>query len=894
MRLCAQCGSEVPEGGRYCPFCAAPLDDLTSAPTESGAGSGTVVDDSDASGEPAPFIPGTVFAGRYRLVGLLGRGGMGEVYRADDLRLGQPVALKFLPRDMEGDARWLERFLNEVRTALKVTHPNVCRVYDIGEVDGRHYLSMEYVDGENLSSLLRRIGRLPGGKAVQIARQICAGLAAAHEHGILHRDLKPANIMIDGRGKAKITDFGLAGFAHAISGDEVRAGTPLYMAPEQGSGREVSVRSDVYSLGLVLYEVFTGHRAFEGTTAAELMAQREGSTPTNPSHHVHDLDPGVERTILRCLEPDPLARPESALAVAASLPGGDPLAAALAAGETPSPEMVAAAGESGGLRPAIGVPLLVFVVAGLICVAAIRDRSAVEGLVPLPKPPEALVVEAREILELAGHGDTRSDSAYGFAYDDDYLEYLQAQEPSSTRWNSLSTVRPAPIRFWYRESPEQLVASDLFTEDEFQFVSPSDPPWTVEGMAGVWLDPEGRLLRLKVVPPPFSAEESARGAVDWSPLFDAAGFDAASFAPTFPRRNPLITCDQRLAWESTNSEAGPIRIEACSFAGKPAYFEVVPKWRLEGSSPTQSAASFWDAIFYTTLLIGVVGGGTVVARRNLRLGRGDKRGALRVASFVFLLLAVAWVLQAHHVAAFSEIGLFFDFVGFGLVIAGCVWVVYIALEPYARRLWPQGLISWSRLLSGRFRDPLVGRDILIGAAAGVFTPCWWGFYDLLIGWLALPAEQPRTASLLSLSGLAETIGNYCQDLSQALYISVGWLFLVLLLRVLLRRQWIAVSVAVLFTVGTSMPSFANPVMGAVFLAIAFGVFLFLLLRVGLLSAMVFFVYMYLSSWVVLTLNTSSWHIGRSWFTLLLFAGIAGYGFWTSLAGRSLVRSAVLE
>ena len=819
---------------------------------------------------------------------------MGEVYRADDLRLGQPVALKFLPRDVEGDPGRRERFLNEVRTALKVTHPNVCRVYDIGEVDGRHYLSMEYVDGENLSSLLRRIGRLPGDKAVQIARQICAGLAAAHEHGILHRDLKPANIMIDGRGRAKITDFGLAGFADTISGDEVRAGTPLYMAPEQSAGREVSVRSDIYSLGLVLYEVFTGHRAFEGTSAAELMAQREGSTPTNPSHHVHDLDPAVERVILRCLENDPHQRPESALAVAASLPGGDPLAAALAAGETPSPEMVAAAGESGGLSPAIGVPLLVFVIAGLICIAAIRDHSAVEGLVPLPKPPEALVVEAREIVELAGHGDAPVDSAHGFMYDDDYLDYLQAQEPSPTRWDSLSTVRPAPIHFWYRESPEQLIASDLLTMDDWQFVSPSDPPWTVGGMAGVWLDPEGRLLRLEVVPPPFSTVDVTSVAVDWSPLFDMAGFDMVSFTPTTPRRNPLITCDRRQAWESTDLEAGPIRIEACSFAGKPAYFEVIPKWRLEGSGSAESASSFWNAVFFTTLLIGVVGGGSVVARRNLLLGRGDKRGALRVASFVFFVSALAWVLQAHHVPTLAEIGLLFDFLGFGLMLAGCVWVVYIALEPYARRLWPQGLISWSRLLSGRLRDPLVGRDILIGAAAGVFTPCWWGFYGLVVAWLDLPAERPSMASLLSLSGLAETIGNYFQDLALALYMPVGWLFLVLLLRVLLRRQWIAISVAVLFTAGTSMPSWENPLMGTAFLAIAFGVFLFVLLRIGLLAGFFWTVYMYLSGYVVLTLDSSAWYAGRSWFTLLLFAGIAGYGFWISLAGRPLVRSHVLE
>ena len=145
------------------------------------------------------FTPGAMLGDRYRIVGLLGRGGMGEVYRADDLRLGQPVALKFLPEDVERDPARLERLLAEVRTARQISHPNVCRVYDIGEADGRRFLSMEYIDGEDLDSLLRRIGRLPEDKGLQIARQLCAGLAAIHDRDVLHRDLKPANVMTTSR-----------------------------------------------------------------------------------------------------------------------------------------------------------------------------------------------------------------------------------------------------------------------------------------------------------------------------------------------------------------------------------------------------------------------------------------------------------------------------------------------------------------------------------------------------------------------------------------------------------------------------------------------------------------------------------------------------------------------
>src|SRR5207248_3230914 len=169
---------------------------------------------------------------------------------------------------------------------------------------------MEYVDGQDLAGLLKQVGRLPEEKGIEIARQLCLGLAAAHDQGVLHRDLKPANVLVDGRGQIRVTDFGLAGLVENANEADLRAGTPAYMAPEQLAGKEVSVRSDLFALGLLLYELFTGKKAFPAKTPAELRRRYEEETPSKPSSHVSGLHAAVERVILRCLEKEPKDRPQ--------------------------------------------------------------------------------------------------------------------------------------------------------------------------------------------------------------------------------------------------------------------------------------------------------------------------------------------------------------------------------------------------------------------------------------------------------------------------------------------------------------------------------------------------------------------------------------------------------
>ncbi len=263
-----------------------------------------------------------------------------------------------------------------------MSHPNVCRVYDIGEAEGMPFISMEYVDGEDLGSLLQRIGRLPADKALQIAPKLCSGIAAAHDKGIIHRDLKPQIIMLNRRGEVVIMDFGLAAIAEELRGPDARSGTPAYMSPEQLRGEAVTARSDIYALGLIIYELFTGKRAFEAQTLAEIIRAQELYEPASITSLASDADPQVEKAVLRCLRPDPAERPGNALSVAAALPGGDPLAAALAAGETPSPELVAASGKKEAVATKYAILCFLLCLAGVIALPFVTTKRRFFLLLP--------------------------------------------------------------------------------------------------------------------------------------------------------------------------------------------------------------------------------------------------------------------------------------------------------------------------------------------------------------------------------------------------------------------------------------------------------------------------------------------------------------------------------
>jgi len=300
---CPKCHSENPETKQFCADCG------TQLPSPGG------IEVTETIEVPRDELTrGTTFAGRYEIIEELGKGGMGRIYRVEDTKLKQEIALKLIRPEIAFDKKTIERFRNELRTARNIRHKNICGMYDLGEERGTYYITMEYVRGEDLKSLIRKMGLLSAGQAITIAKQVCDGLAEAHRLGVVHRDLKPQNVMIDTDGNARIMDFGIARSLEAkgITGAGMMIGTPEYMSPEQVEGKEVDQRSDIYSLGIILYEMMTGRVPFEGETPFTIGMKHKGEMPKDPRGLNDQVPQDLSRVILRCLEKEKGKRYQSA------------------------------------------------------------------------------------------------------------------------------------------------------------------------------------------------------------------------------------------------------------------------------------------------------------------------------------------------------------------------------------------------------------------------------------------------------------------------------------------------------------------------------------------------------------------------------------------------------
>jgi Protein kinase domain len=803
--------------------------------------------------EDIHLTPGAIVAGRFRITALIGHGGMGDVYHARDLKLGQSVALKFLPSSSGSDPDMIRLFYDEVRVGRQVAHPNVCRIYDLLEVEGRTAIVMEFVEGEDLASLLRRAGQLPYATSLQIARDICAGVEAAHEKRVIHGDLKPANIMIDGRGRARITDFGLSRIAEEhIDGTRI-AGTIAYMSPEQFTQGSVSEKADLYSLGMVLYEVFTGTRARQVSGAND---PAFAVAPAPPSTVQPAIDRNLERMILRCLAADRDERPSSAHSVWSAFPPGDILDAVMAAGETPPAEFVAESRKVHELRPARAKLLAGAAVAMLIIVVASSQRLTLYGRSLMPLSGPALALRAQAVAEQSSYAGAFVDRASWFTTDLDFR---------------FGSAKELPlIVFHFRAGP-----MPLLSVRQDHHVGENDPALS-PGSVHVVLASDGRLLLLRALLP--DSEKLLLGTtVPWTTVLRQAGLEnevaespAAGWIPPFP-------FDEKRQWTHDGTS-----IRASRYRGRLTYFEVF-RAPAKNSGWTMRESRVPDVVYFVLILASLIFG-TVLARRNIRRRSVDAGAAWRISLWVLVSRALFGLIAGHHpMTAETELAFVTEVAGMALLLAGQVWLGYAAFEPYVRRRWPEALIGWARLVHGRVRDSVVGRDLLLGAIAGL------GFrvLDQIRNVWPLFGKGRTLPSHLAVDALVsirETVGDVFLFQARAIFFAFFGLFVLVLLRIAFKQKGLAATGWLVLAMAAWM-RWDDPLVELIVVGLQMAIMLLVLERVGLL-AMTAAIYVHLLTvYTPLTADPSAFYIGQSVGALAVVLAIIGYGLYAATFAR---------
>ncbi|HZI89114.1 MAG TPA: hypothetical protein VFD83_01535, partial [Candidatus Polarisedimenticolia bacterium] len=621
----------------------------------------------------------------------------------------------------------------------------------------------------------------------------------------------------------------------------------------------ITTRTDVFALGLLTYEMFTGKQPVPGT---------------RPS----GIDPTIDALALRCLDPDPEKRPASAMEFLGALPGGDALDAALKAGETPSPEMVAAAGEDRALSAGrswglFGFGLLVAAAALLAGVYAIGLDS-----VPMKKSPEVLSERAREISRSLGGTVEPSSSEWWMGLAGAYASWSRTHPHAL----ALAGTRPSVLRFDYRESPQPIYPW------RNPFPTRSDPPMIHAGDSYVGLDLEGNVVDFTRVvrqlgPPDTSQASPPR----WESLLAFTGIPAGELRAVPPQWTPDVPSDARAAWDVTGGRA-PVRIEAATWKGQPVWLRTIEPWeRAERDTRDSTVNPIGNAMFVGVVIAVLLAMG-VLARHNLRVGRGDMRGAVRVAIAVLLGFGLSnafifrWTLEPDQIWKFMVRVPYFPALFIGLT--------YLGVEPFLRRRWPHRLIAWTRLLEGRWLDPLVGREALLGVLAGATSA--------LAFWLpAFLEHHPDSDTLLTLLPFrrdADFWGSVVNCFPNGLMKGLGGFGLLLMVRFFVRRDWVAwIGLGLIILVTSILSWNMTPVL---WIGLIVGTAcLVLAARAGVVAAVTTFIVSDLiMACTPLTLDLSRWYAWRTGVIAFLLVAIAVWAFRAAMGRRKILSAAMLE
>jgi serine/threonine-protein kinase len=500
-----------------------------------------------------------------------------------------------------------------------------------------------------------------------------------------------------------------------------------------------------------------------------------------------------------------------------------------------------------------------------------------------------LEAKARDILKSIGYPEEPIDSVFGFQTNSEYLDDVERNNQSAHRYDNLPALA---VQFWYRQSsrPLGLVRSSGIWQDS--------PASINRGSSGVMLDSRGSLIKLWVIPAEASESSGAEQPPDFSALFKAAGIDQEECKeekdPDWKYLPYDYDVDTRKAWTGTlpDNPDIPIRIDAAARGGKPVAWFLTAPYRNDTSNPDAASSTSIDTDFIVIafLIIIVVGGGPFFALRNLRMGRGDRRGAARLARFVFGLVMVQWLFGVHYIAASNESTNFSQAVSSGLFSAVLMWLMYIALEPFVRRRWPSLLVGWSRALAGDYRDSLVGRDLLIGCGAGVVWAMAYYLRFPLSQWFGIPGRVPSSGIGLEtfyvLTGGRAIIVAIADAILQSVTVALLTGFIFFLVRMLFRNTWVAVAVTVLL-IGALIISGESSYITAIPTVLAVGVGCFLFFRLGFLAVVAEIISLHILGSFPITLHLSAWYswIGLTGLALLL--ALALYAFRTSLGGRPM-------